>query len=657
MSMVEQTLAETFGASQQLTTESVVDLSLSFGVNNLGQLLIPENQLANQSVDNPADPLSTEGRVLADFNLDRLVTENPSRVQGFSYTSKEGITYHAENREDAIALCPFLGSKALASPDSVDRILNLVQRGMAMMDSPDTSGNKKAAVDQARPEARQSRVEQDLSSPTQPLPVGVLEKPEPQPVDQIANHPRPTKDYLETYLANERVIRLNQTPLDKDNEQLPVLVEAADPTTTNRIDIPKLMPEQQGVSPIKKILAMRVSYHSTSTHQNSSLQESRVGNPKKPTEGGLKLVPMLVVEKVSDFKKERLKAKAEGETINPLSKPALSRVKPRIRPNIVALSPNVRVQPETTPKPTVKLKPKVLRNRPLFSKHDSAPEVLTHREALEHIVLVAHPTLVKEVKRVELVENDQDQVELDAGKEDRLTNSGSDLGDNEAAGVLLATDNSLAPTMDESIVSDENQVFYKEDVLGAFINAIETLAELPPIEQLVNNDGAMLSNEHDDVTKTVRLNQQPLTLNAQILDRLIKLDLVQDVETVPLVIEITQLVGEYQAQRTEPLSAAAIKELVAQIEPLVSCLLDQLGIDYSPEELKSFTRAFIEINVLSPTQKQPSPLDLEHLGTREVKRHFAQLNLDLSLFAGQLQQLLGMIALINFDVRNSIHVA
>jgi len=359
MSLVEQTFTETSRDPQQLITEPLGDLSLSFGpISELDS----ERQLPLQLEVNLDNRLNSDGE-----DVSNLKFEQPAnKVQDLSYTSMEGITYHAKNREGAITACPYLGRMALNSPEGVDRILNLVQRGMAMIDSPpNPSAIRKAPISQTRPERPQSSRDHETTVTNQLISGSVIEKLEPNPADQIARYPRPTTDYPETTI-NERTIQLTQITLDKDKQPPVKVVNETNIAIVNIPKITKSNPETQATTPLFK-----KRHPSTIKQQKINPKVDRGVNITNQTARRLSLVPAPSPEVVPDIVKERMRNKVQREITSFISKPTSTRVKLESMPAIANLRPN------------------------------NIPEEVDQKNMSEDVALVSIPALVKQIGEVE----------------------------------------------------------------------------------------------------------------------------------------------------------------------------------------------------------------------------------------------------------------
>lgn len=85
----------------------------------------------------------------------------------------------------------------------------------------------------------------------------------------------------------------------------------------------------------------------------------------------------------------------------------------------------------------------------------------------------------------------------------------------------------------------------------------------------------------------------------------------------------------------------------ALLEEACISLLVTLGIEYDEQDIKRLTQVILQAELRLPLAVQTEQeLDLEHMGTREVKTHFPQFSSALVAMSNQLQHALGFFVLL-----------
>jgi hypothetical protein len=123
--------------------------------------------------------------------------------------------------------------------------------------------------------------------------------------------------------------------------------------------------------------------------------------------------------------------------------------------------------------------------------------------------------------------------------------------------------------------------------------------------------------------------------------------------TEPIMAAITTAVQEVQTQIVRQGSAPESIEILAiKLEPLVIALCETSGVAYTKEDVKSFVKYLVRVNI-QPLIKAAAAVNLEQQGTHEAKHRF-------SLIYGQAdagdeppRRLRGIVALLQWSARNT----
>lgn len=148
---------------------------------------------------------------------------------------------------------------------------------------------------------------------------------------------------------------------------------------------------------------------------------------------------------------------------------------------------------------------------------------------------------------------------------------------------------------------------------------------LPTIEVVADNTPPLALTEVIDplpnTTPTIA------TAVAEQLDQLALADQVDDtrVAVEPVLGQISGALVEIETLVAGQAEPQAIKEVEAQLELLVTTLFTRLDVKYQAQDVRRFVHALLHTDfpLLQRLQQRPdAPVDLEHDGTHEAKRHF-----------------------------------
>jgi hypothetical protein len=131
----------------------------------------------------------------------------------------------------------------------------------------------------------------------------------------------------------------------------------------------------------------------------------------------------------------------------------------------------------------------------------------------------------------------------------------------------------------------------------------------------------------------------------EVAEKLVSLAPAEKEAVSPVVKSVAEAVQEVRLLETSKASAAEVTVATERLKELVIELFDAIGIEYDDEKVEQFVQSLLRPEFMpAPTQAQE--LDLENMGTHEIKRHFPQLVTTLTdFFAGHPLQALGMFAL------------
>jgi hypothetical protein len=109
-------------------------------------------------------------------------------------------------------------------------------------------------------------------------------------------------------------------------------------------------------------------------------------------------------------------------------------------------------------------------------------------------------------------------------------------------------------------------------------------------------------------------------------------------------IETIQTIKLLEAEEADAETIVAAKE---KLEVLVAEVFEQIGIAYETEDIEQFIAVLMKpVLRLARSQHIEAVVDLEHDGTHEAKRHFAQVVSNLADVEDKMEQLLGRLVLV-----------
>ena len=145
----------------------------------------------------------------------------------------------------------------------------------------------------------------------------------------------------------------------------------------------------------------------------------------------------------------------------------------------------------------------------------------------------------------------------------------------------------------------------------------------------------------------------------EVAEKLVALEPVQKEAVLPVVKSVAEAVQEVRLLETSKANLEEVVVATERLRELVVELFDAIGIEYDDKKIEQFVQSLLRPEFMpAPTQTQE--LDLESMGTHEIKRHFPQLVTTLTdFFASHPLRTLGMFALFreNPGIQSDILVA
>jgi hypothetical protein len=190
-----------------------------------------------------------------------------------------------------------------------------------------------------------------------------------------------------------------------------------------------------------------------------------------------------------------------------------------------------------------------------------------------------------------------------------------------------------------------------ELVFEDFTDSLFELVALNETDPASADHEDIMSNEADTDMLTLTPTQaeaQPELVPPickEVAEKLVSLAPAEKEAVSPVVKSVAEAVQEVRLLETSKASAAEVTVATERLKDLVIELFDAIGIEYDDEKVEQFVQSLLRPEFMpAPTQAQE--LDLENMGTHEIKRHFPQLVTTLTdFFAGHPLQALGMFAL------------
>lgn len=164
------------------------------------------------------------------------------------------------------------------------------------------------------------------------------------------------------------------------------------------------------------------------------------------------------------------------------------------------------------------------------------------------------------------------------------------------------------------------------------IDAKVPLAEPSPQLQLAET----LESEAD--------NEEPLPVIVhQVAQKLSDLEPAERELVAPIVKTVAEAAQEIRLLQTTEASAAEIEVATERLVQLTEELFEALGIEYDEDAVAQFVAVMLRASFM-PAPKTMTVLDLEKLGTHEVKHHFPSLAAVLADLLTPLQRMVGIFA-------------
>lgn len=187
---------------------------------------------------------------------------------------------------------------------------------------------------------------------------------------------------------------------------------------------------------------------------------------------------------------------------------------------------------------------------------------------------------------------------------------------------------------EEAEISAELLIVYE-----SFVDALRIFAELSTVPELANDHDPILSQFEDQ-----ELEQQPMpAIVTAVAEKLAELEPTEIEEVEPILADIAAAIHEVQSiEVTDDPEALALAE--AELVELCEMLFESIGIEYDEQDIEKFIQVILhpEFQAQLVTKAE---LDLEHTGTREVKRHLAQFNNGLTRVETEFRHILGTFTL------------
>lgn len=197
-----------------------------------------------------------------------------------------------------------------------------------------------------------------------------------------------------------------------------------------------------------------------------------------------------------------------------------------------------------------------------------------------------------------------------------------------------------SPTTDwETELSNSPDIIYDN-----FLDALSAFTELTPA--LPDNEISAASDGSEDLELV-----EPMTAPAIVLtvaERLAELE--PDArESVALILKnIVGAIHGLDVLVSRGAQPERVQAVMSQLENFCVKLFENIGIDYNEADIKQFIEVMIhpDFYLTQGLKDDDNPLDLEYLGTHEVKLHFPKLLGSFVDIEASIRQALGAIALI-----------
>jgi len=236
--------------------------------------------------------------------------------------------------------------------------------------------------------------------------------------------------------------------------------------------------------------------------------------------------------------------------------------------------------------------------------------------------------------------------------------------DPEVAAAVLSDRQVTLPVVESEVFTDstEPEPKYTDDSPDVFTDAPSdvfsgVLSELSPIEPFVSPEVPLLVLRPDSPVRSTNESEfeEPLpfsertfhtfseslqTLTTQqgiteagkvspapqivaaVSERLGNLEAEQEAPATMLIEQITETISEIRQLQAVMAGPMELVDLEEHLTDLCEALLETIGVEYDAESLSQFVHSLLRPEFMPELTKSSKEVDLERMGTHEVKRHF-----------------------------------
>jgi len=196
------------------------------------------------------------------------------------------------------------------------------------------------------------------------------------------------------------------------------------------------------------------------------------------------------------------------------------------------------------------------------------------------------------------------------------------------------------------------------DIYEDFAEALRSFAELPTVRTTAEGDEASLIGQQPNAndTKTEFVEAPPIL--TAVSERLAELQPDEKELVAPVLKDIVGAMHGIQLLEAQAADPEMVESVEAQLQTLCMSLFETIGVEYDEHDVKQFVRILLHQEFRPPQPDPQTILDIEHMGTHEVKRHFSYLLTNgLIDVEYELEQLLGMFALLRAPIGTNRELA
>lgn len=187
-----------------------------------------------------------------------------------------------------------------------------------------------------------------------------------------------------------------------------------------------------------------------------------------------------------------------------------------------------------------------------------------------------------------------------------------------------------------------------QDVYEDFTETLRSITELVTLSP-AKDKADELTVVHLELESSESKQTEPIpAIITAVAERLTVLEPPQKELVAPILKDIIGAIHGIQLLETKESDPETIAAVEVQLEELCITLFEAVGIEYNEQDIMQFIRIMLYSPEFRPPQalEVEQELDLEHMGTREVKGRFPQLTGSLTSITSQLQYALGVFALL-----------